>query len=56
MYYAGYAETIDTVPTQLVYDEEKEGVKTQPKGAENAKATTEESPVASGSDLDQLPF
>lgn len=56
LYYAGYAETIDTVPTQLVYDEEKEGVKTQPKGAENAKATTEESPVASGSDLDQLPF
>jgi len=57
LYYAGYAETIDTVPTQLVYDEEKEGIKTQPKGAEDAKATTEESPVtASASDVDDLPF
>ena len=56
LYYAGYAETIDTVPTQLVYDEEKEGVKTQPRGAENAKTTSEESPVASGSDIGDLPF
>jgi len=57
LYYAGYAETIDTNPTQLVYNEEKEGVKQQPKGAEDAKATTEESPVtASASDVDDLPF
>jgi len=38
LYFAGYAETIDTNPTQLVYNEEKEGIKTQPKGAEDAKA------------------
>jgi len=57
LYYAGYAETIDTFPTQLAYDEEKEGIKTQPKGAENAKVGSESSPVAAGtSDVDDLPF
>jgi hypothetical protein len=37
LYYAGYAETIDTNPSELKYDEEKEGIKSQPKGAEDAK-------------------
>lgn len=50
LYYAGYAETIDTVPSELKYDESKEGTVTQPKNAE--KATNSFEPIAE----EGLPF
>ncbi len=50
LYYAGYAETIDTNPSELVYDEAKEGTKTSPKGAEVVSNPT------GVDDGDDLPF
>jgi hypothetical protein len=48
MYYSGYAETIDTNPSELRYDAEKEGTKSFPSNTEVAIATEEL--------IDDLPF
>ncbi len=45
LYYAGYAETIDTNPSELVYDEDREGLlkKDSSKVESNSSSKTEES-------------
>jgi hypothetical protein len=56
LYYAGYAETIDTVPSELKYDDSKEGTKQAPKGAENPSENSSENTSVSSDDTDDLPF
>lgn len=48
LYYSGYAETIDTNPSELRYDANKEGIKTAP--------TNTESVVEDFEMVDDLPF